>query len=56
MIKDIYKYEEELNLKGYRFICGCDEAGRGPRAGPLVASGVILPNSLVYILLEESLH
>lgn len=43
MIKDIYKYEEELNQKGYKYICGCDEAGRGPMAGPLVASGVILP-------------
>lgn len=43
MIQDIYKYEEELNKQGYKYICGCDEAGRGPMAGPLVASGVILP-------------
>lgn len=43
MIKDIYKYEEQLYNEGYRFICGCDEAGRGPMAGPLVAAGVILP-------------
>lgn len=43
MIKDIYSYEEDLYQKGYKYICGCDEAGRGPMAGPLVASGVILP-------------
>lgn len=43
MIKDIYKYEEELALKGYKYIAGCDEAGRGPMAGPLVAASVILP-------------
>lgn len=54
MIKDIYKYEEELNLKGYRFICGCDEAGRGPMAGPLVASGVILPIGYKLDYLDDS--
>ncbi len=43
MIFDIYKYEEELNNKGYKYIAGCDEAGRGPMAGPLVAASVILP-------------
>ena len=43
MIKDIYKYEEELASKGYKYIAGCDEAGRGPMAGPLVAASVILP-------------
>ena len=40
---DIYKYENELYEKGYKLIAGCDEAGRGPMAGPLVASSVILP-------------
>ena len=43
MIKDIYNIEEELYKKGYKYIAGCDEAGRGPMAGPLVASAVILP-------------
>lgn len=42
-INDIYKYEEELNQQGYKYIAGCDEAGRGPMAGPLVAASVILP-------------
>jgi ribonuclease HII len=30
--------------QGYSFIAGCDEAGRGPIAGPVVAAAVILPN------------
>jgi len=34
--------ESELYLKGYRYIAGIDEAGRGPLAGPVVASAVIL--------------
>lgn len=29
--------------QGYRFLAGCDEAGRGPIAGPVVAAAVILP-------------
>ena len=43
MINDIYKYELDLNKQGYKYIAGCDEAGRGPMAGPLVAASVILP-------------
>ena len=43
MIKDIYNIEEGLYKKGYKYIAGCDEAGRGPMAGPLVAAAVVLP-------------
>lgn len=42
-VVDLYQYEEDLYLKGYKYIAGCDEAGRGPMAGPLVAASVILP-------------
>ena len=42
-INDIYKYEEELNQQGYKYIAGCDEAGRGPLAGPVVVASCILP-------------
>lgn len=38
-----YIYEKELSEKGYKFICGVDEAGRGPLAGPVCAAAVILP-------------
>lgn len=35
--------EEELYRQGYTAVCGCDEAGRGPLCGPVVAAAVILP-------------
>ncbi|MCK5388437.1 MAG: ribonuclease HII [Candidatus Izimaplasma sp.] len=38
----MYDYENELLNKGHKFIAGCDEVGRGPLAGPLVAAAVIL--------------
>lgn len=36
-------YERKYHDLGYQFICGVDEAGRGPLAGPVVAAAVILP-------------
>ena len=42
MLKTMYDYENELLNKGHKFIAGCDEVGRGPLAGPLVAAAVIL--------------
>lgn len=38
-----YEYEEKHYAEGYTAICGCDEAGRGPLCGPVVAAAVILP-------------
>ena len=38
-----YTLEKELNEQGYQFVCGVDEAGRGPLCGPVVAAAVILP-------------
>ena len=35
--------EKELYNKGFEYICGIDEAGRGPLAGPVVVAGVIMP-------------
>ncbi len=35
--------ERELYQKGFQKICGIDEAGRGPLAGPVVIAGVIMP-------------
>lgn len=38
-----FEFEKALRQKGFRFICGVDEAGRGPLAGPVCAAAVILP-------------
>ena len=40
---DLLKYERELYTLGYKLIAGCDEVGRGPLVGPVVAAAVILP-------------
>ena len=37
------EYEEKALAEGYEIICGIDEAGRGPLAGPVFAAAVILP-------------
>jgi ribonuclease HII len=42
---DLWFYEKEATEKGYKEIAGIDEAGRGPLAGPVVSSAVILPTS-----------
>ncbi len=36
-------YELDIYQKGFEFIAGCDEAGRGPLCGPVVCAAVILP-------------
>lgn len=41
---DNWKYEKELQFKGYKVIGGCDEAGRGPLVGPVVAACCVLPS------------
>ncbi|MEI6579342.1 MAG: ribonuclease HII [Eubacteriales bacterium] len=40
---DWHLYEDEARRQGYSIICGVDEAGRGPLAGPVFAAAVILP-------------
>lgn len=42
-LKHMLEIEESLYEKGYHFVCGVDEAGRGPLCGPVVAAAVILP-------------
>lgn len=39
----LYEFEYEKQKLGYKYICGVDEAGRGPLAGPVFAAAVILP-------------
>ena len=42
-LQEIKKIEEEIYSKGIEYICGIDEAGRGPLAGPVVVASVIMP-------------
>lgn len=49
-----FEYEEKARQNGYKFICGCDEAGRGPLCGPVVAAAVILPDGLIIEGLDDS--
>ncbi len=40
---DLWQIERGLRQEGYGLICGCDEAGAGPLAGPVYAAAVLLP-------------
>ena len=40
---DLWQYEREAQKAGFQAVCGCDEAGAGPLAGPVYAAAVILP-------------
>ena len=47
-ISDWFFYEKQLLEKGYTSVCGVDEAGRGPLAGPVCAAAVILkPDDII---------
>lgn len=43
---DLWQYEREALAAGHSLVCGCDEAGAGPLAGPVYAAAVILPMGL----------
>ena len=49
-----YSFEKELISEGYGVVCGIDEAGRGPLAGPVCAAAVILPTDLEIEGLNDS--
>lgn len=45
---NLKKYEENLYKEGYKLICGIDEAGRGPLAGPVAVGAVVMkPDSML---------
>ncbi len=50
----MYKYEQKLIDAGIKYIAGCDEAGRGPMAGPVVAAACILPPNYKNELIDDS--
>lgn len=51
---DLWAIEDACKEEGYRLICGVDEAGRGPLAGPVCAAAVILPEHLEIPGLNDS--
>ena len=46
--------EKDLYQKGFQNICGIDEAGRGPLAGPVVVAGVIMPKDSMIEEINDS--
>lgn len=51
---DLWELENGIYEEGYKLLCGVDEAGRGPLAGPVCAAAVILPRGLVIDGLNDS--
>jgi ribonuclease HII len=51
---DMWQIEQECFDQGFQVICGVDEAGRGPLAGPVCAAAVILPANLEIPGLNDS--
>ena len=51
---ELWELENEIYAEGYNLICGVDEAGRGPLAGPVYAAAVILPRDAVIDGLNDS--
>ena len=51
---DLWKLENEIYDSGVSLICGVDEAGRGPLAGPVCAAAVILPRNIEIVGLNDS--
>lgn len=54
MMTKKWEIEDELRDKGIKLICGIDEAGRGPLAGPVFAAAVILPENCDIPGLDDS--
>lgn len=52
--RNLWEIEEGFLEQGIRPVCGIDEAGRGPLAGPVCAAAVILPEHLVIPGLDDS--
>ncbi len=49
-----WEIEDSFRGENLQLLCGCDEAGRGPLAGPVYAAAVILPRGIEIELLDDS--
>lgn len=53
-LTNLKKYEENLYNEGLKYICGIDEAGRGPLAGPVVVGAVVMPRESKLEFMNDS--
>ena len=53
-LNNLKKYEENLYNEGLKYICGIDEAGRGPLAGPVVVGAVVMPRDSKLEFMNDS--
>ena len=53
-LEEMKKPEALLHARGYRYIAGVDEVGRGPLAGPVVAAAVVLPEDFNVLGVDDS--
>lgn len=53
-MSELWTLENEIYAEGFSLVCGVDEAGRGPLAGPVCAAAVILPRGLEIEGLDDS--
>ncbi len=52
--RDIDKHSGSLEYYSMKLVCGIDEAGRGPLAGPVTAGAIILPKDFPFYILDDS--
>jgi len=53
-LRQLLKFEQEAIAKGFKFIAGVDEAGRGPLAGPVVAACCLIPDGILLPGINDS--
>ncbi len=53
-MREMQIFENEARQKGFRYVAGVDEVGRGPLAGPVVAAAVILPEDFDVLGINDS--
>jgi len=50
----LFQFDDEIRKEGYSVICGVDEAGRGPLAGPVVACAIIMRTDSIIDEINDS--